>query len=214
MLDIAVVSDIPCPWCAIGWHALRRALPALPPEAAPRIRFAPFELNPGMSAGGISVFDYIQARSGMSVAQIEASWEPIVARAEAVGYPMRIDARSRVHDTFDAHRLIAWAEEQDKAQTVHQALFDAHFITRRDYGAQPVLAEIAAEAGLDGAEAAAMLASDLYRDHVRTAQDSARRRGVNSVPTLIVNDAYQLSGSRAPEDYAEALRRIAMESAA
>ena len=206
-LVLEYVSDFACPWCAIGWHSLKQALDRVGSSIDAAVVFRPFELNPAAPREGVNIYSYIASRSGMGTEQIAEVWRGIMGRAQAIGYPMDIDAQSRFYNSFDAHRLVAWAAEQGKARAIYEALLDAHFITQRDYGSHAVLSQIAGEVGLDAAAVGVMLASDAYRDQTEREMIAIRSKGVQAVPTLIPADGAPKSGSASPEEYETALRQ-------
>jgi len=208
-LKIDFVSDIACPWCAIGLGGLERALETLKGEIAADIIFHPFELNPDMPAGGQNTLERLSAKYGMTSDQARASRETIRERAAQVGVVMNTSDESRSYNTFDAHRLLAWAKEQGRQLDLKRRLFALYFTDGGDPGDHDALVTAAQEVGLDGAAARAVLESDRYSAEVRADESLWQRRGINGVPAVIVNDRYLISGGHPPEEYARQLRGIA-----
>ena len=212
-MRIDFVSDIACPWCAVGLNALERALENIGPDIAVEIHFQPFELNPTMAAEGADAGDYLKAKYGMGDAQLAHNRSVIRERGAAVGFAF--GDRLRVWNTFDAHRLLHWAGLQGAShqRALKHALLQAYHGEGRNPGAHDVLLELAGAVGLDTTEAAAVLAEGRYTDEVRTAEQTWQRAGIQSVPAVVINQKHLISGGQPPEVFEQALRKIAAESA-
>lgn len=206
-LKIDFVSDVVCPWCAIGLAGLNAALERIP-EARVDLSFHPFELNPDMPAEGEPQLEHITAKYGISADQARANREQIRARAASVGFTMNRDDDSRVYNTFDAHRLLAWAGETGGQAALKQALLEAYFTGGKNVADREVLAQVAAGAGLDAAAAREVLDSDRYAQQVREEETLWVQRGINSVPAVVVNERYLISGGQPPEVFEQQLRAI------
>lgn len=210
-MTIAVVSDIVCPWCVIGIRSLEAALARLDGAVAATVSLHPFELNPDMPREGENVAAHIARKYGRPPGEGAAVRDEIGRRAAEVGFAMNGGPDSRIWNSFDCHRLLCWAAGQGRQMALNHALFAAHFTDGRDMGDHGVLADCAAAAGLDRAEAAALLASDAFAREVRAEEAYWRREGVQAVPTFIINGAYVISGAHPPEALERALGRIAQE---
>lgn len=223
-MRIDFVSDVACPWCAVGLNSLELALGKLGPEVPVELHFQPFELNPGMVAEGADAGVYLKNKYGMSDAQLTHNRGVIRERGAAVGFAF--GDRARVWNTFDAHRLLHWAGLQDAAEgaaggtpgrtqrALKHALLQAYHGDGRNPGAADVLLELAAAVGLDAVEAAAVLAEGRYADEVREAEQSWQQAGIQSVPAIVINQRHLISGGQPPEVFEQALRQIAAETAA
>ncbi len=207
-LKIDFVSDIACPWCVIGLVGLEKALDNLRGEIEADIAFHPFELNPDMPAGGENGLEHIARKYGMSPDQVRENRDRIRNRAAEIGFTMNTSDASRAYNTFDAHRLIAWAGEKGRQREMKHQLFAAYFTNQQDPGDHDALAAAAEAAGLDGKEAHEVLASDRYADLVRSEEALWRERGIHSVPAVIVADRYLISGGQPPEEFERQLRGI------
>lgn len=211
-LKIDFVSDVVCPWCVVGLGGLTTALETLKAEGiAADITFQPFELNPDMAPQGEGIVEHIGRKYGATPEQSAQNREMIRQRAAEVGFDMRMGPDSRIWNTFDAHRLLHWAGEAypDRQQALKQALFSAHFTDNRNLTDAGVLTAAAEAAGLDRAEAAEVLASDRHARAVREAQALWRARGINSVPAVVVEGQYLISGGQPAAVFEQALREIA-----
>ena len=218
-LHIDFVSDVVCPWCVVGLGGLETALDTLKAEGiTAEIAFQPFELNPGMAAEGENVAEHIAAKYGSTPEQSAANRAMITARAAEAwpGFEMKMGADSRIWNTFDAHRLLAWAGEQgpERQKALKAALFRTHFTDGNNLTDAGVLTRAAEAAGLDRAGAAEVLASGRYAAEVRAEQALWRSRGINSVPAVVVEGKYLISGGQPAAVFEEALRKIAAEQAA
>jgi predicted DsbA family dithiol-disulfide isomerase len=209
-LRIDFVSDISCPWCAIGLKSLETALARIP-EVAAELHFQPFELNPSMGPAGQDITEHITEKYGSTPAQQEQSRDMIRQRGAAVGFTFSMDKRARIYNTFDAHRLLHWAEEAGRQPALKHALFEAYFTEGEDPSAHEVLLRAAERAGLARDEAAAVLASDRYAEEVRTLEQFWQQAGVHSVPAVVINQRHLISGGQPPEVFEQALRQILQE---
>lgn len=206
---IDFVSDISCPWCAIGLASLQHALARLDGEVNAQIHFQPFELNPQLGAEGEDSTEHLVRKYGSSAAQIDANRAMIRERGAALGFTFNMDRRSRVYNTFDAHRLLHWAALEGNALALKQALLRAYFTDGEDVGAHDTLVRLAASVGLDGARAGEILADETYAAEVRAQEQSYMSRGIQSVPATIIDDRHLISGGQPPEAFEQALRQIA-----
>lgn len=208
-LRIDFVSDVSCPWCAIGLASLQQALARLDGEVSAQIHFQPFELNPQMAAEGEDAVEHLVHKYGSSAAQIMANQEMIRERGAALGFTFNMDRRSRVYNTFDAHRLLHWAGLEGRQLALKQILLRAYFTDGEDVGAHDTLVRLAVEAGLDGERARQILAGDEFADEVHAQEQFFTSRGIRSVPATIVNGQHLISGGQPPETFEQALRQIA-----
>ncbi len=212
-MRIDFVSDVACPWCAVGLNALEQALQKIGPDIAVEIHFQPFELNPTMAPEGADAAAYLKAKYGMSEAQLAHNRGVIRERGAAVGFAF--GERARVWNTFDAHRLLHWAGLQDEAagtacqRALKHALLQAYHGDGRNPGDRDVLLDLAAQAGLDAAEAAAVLAEGRHADEVRAAERHWQQAGIQSVPAVVIDQRHLVSGGQPPEVFEQALRQIA-----
>lgn len=215
-LKIDFVSDVACPWCAVGLASLERALEKLQGEVAVDLRFQPFELNPQMGPEGQDVTEYITSKYGATPEQQAQSRAGIAARGAEVGFQFRKEGRGRIWNTFDAHRLLLWAQEQGARQQrdLKMALLKAYHGEGRSPADREVLADVAASVGLDREQAKAVLASDRYAQEVRDREQEFQSLGIHAVPSVIVNDRHLIQGGQPPEVFEQALRQLAQQSAA
>ena len=213
-LKIDFVSDIVCPWCAVGLGGLEQALERVRPAGIDaEIHFQPFELNPQMAPDGENVVEHVGRKYGSTPEQSAKSREMIAAGGAEVGFAFNYGPDSRIWNTFDAHRLLHWAETlgAEAQGRLKRALLKANFTDQRNPSDHKVLAAVAAEAGLDRAEAEDVLASGRYAAEVREREAFYQRAGIHAVPAVIIQDKYLISGGQPAEVFEQALRQIAAE---
>lgn len=219
VLKIDFVSDVSCPWCVIGLKALDQALARVQADITAELHFQPFELNPQMHAEGQEITEHLTQKYRITAAQADSNRENIRLRGAELGFKFsRADepggGRSRVYNTFDAHRLLHWAEtvSLQKQRALKEALFKAYFTDGQSPGSHDVLMRLATEVGLDTAQAQAVLASDAYADEVREREQFYLNQGIHSVPAVIINDRQLISGGQPVEVFEQAFRNIAANS--
>jgi predicted DsbA family dithiol-disulfide isomerase len=207
-VKIDFVSDVSCPWCAIGLKSLEKALDAIGDEAQVELHFQPFELNPNMAPEGQDIGEHLTEKYGSSAAQQEQAREMIRARGAEVGFDFAMGKRSRIYNTFDAHRLLHWAGIEGKQRELKDALLTTYFTLGDDPSSHAVLLRVAGEVGLDVGGAQQVLQSDQYADEVREREQFFQRHGINSVPAVIINERHLISGGQPAAVFEKALREI------
>lgn len=211
-LKIDFVSDVSCPWCVVGLYGLLQALQILRDEVQAEIHFQPFELNPKMGPEGQNITEHIGEKYGSTPEQSQKNREAIRARGADVGFAFRTDGNSRIYNTFDAHRLLHWAGLEGLQLPLKEALFKAYFTDGGNPSDHAQLTQIAEDAGLDRRRAAAILASDEFADEVRAEEQLWLQRGVNSVPTVVFNGQYAVTGGQPVDTFVGAIRQIMSEA--
>lgn len=212
-LKIEFVSDVVCPWCAIGLASLEQALATLGDEVKTEITFRPFELNPQMAPEGEDIDEHLVKKYGGTPAQFEAARANIRARGAALGFTF--GTRSRIWNTFDAHRLLHWAEVEGSGRqhALKRALLEAYHGQGRNPADHSVLLDVVAAVGLDRERAAQILAGDEYAAEVREDEQTWLQAGIHSVPSVVVNRQHLIQGGQPPEVFVQALRQIAAGAA-
>jgi predicted DsbA family dithiol-disulfide isomerase len=210
-LKIDFVSDVSCPWCAIGLSALEKALVQVDGQIKAELHFQPFELNPQMPPEGQDATEHLTQKYGSTAEQQAGIRENIRLRGQALGFTFRKEGRSRVYNTFDAHRLLHWAEHEAGGlqHALKKALLESYFSNGESPASHEVLARIAGEVGLDVARAREILASDEFASEVREREQYYLSAGIHSVPAVIINDRHLISGGQPVEVFEQALRQIA-----
>lgn len=212
-MTIDFVSDIVCPWCVIGLKGLEEALARMTDVVDAEIRFHPFELNPAMAPEGENIVEHIGRKYGATPEQSAATRAMIRERAGALGFTMAMGDESRIYNTFDAHRLLHWAGLVGDQRALKLALFTAYFTDGKNPGDRAVLLTAAEQAGLDPVAAAEVLDSGHYVEEVRAEETLWQSRGIQSVPAIVIDQRYLISGGQPPEAFEQALREIAAGTA-
>jgi predicted DsbA family dithiol-disulfide isomerase len=205
---IDFVSDVVCPWCVIGLRSLEEALARLEGKVEADLHFQPFELNPQMPPQGEDIGEHLRRKYGSSDEQMAASRENIRARGAALGFEFRMDKRDRTYNTFDAHRLLHWAETEGRQAALKHALFAAYFTRGENVSDHAVLRQCAQQAGLPVERAGEILASDAYAAQVREQERFYVQNGIQGVPAVIINERHLISGGQPPEVFESALMQI------
>jgi predicted DsbA family dithiol-disulfide isomerase len=206
-LRIDIVSDAICPWCYIGKRQLERALAALAQEGLHfSVHWNPFQLNPDMPKEGRDRIAYRAQKFGSAERARELD-ERVAGAAANVGLSLRQDLMLRTPNTLDAHRLIWLAGREGMQDAVMEAVFAAYFTLGRDIGDREVLADCAAEGGMDRAAVADFLAGEVAAQEMLAADRAAREAGVNGVPSFFLDGYGLYSGAMPAEAMAEALRK-------
>ena len=212
VLEIDFVSDIACPWCAVGLGALEQAIKNLSGQVKVDIRFQPFELNAHMPKGGQDVIEHLTEKYRISAEQVQANQKNIRDRAAAVGFEFHPQGRQRVYNTFDSHRLLHWALHEVGAPAQHRLkkeLLATYFTLAVSLDDQANLLDAVQRAGLDVARAKEVLDSGSFADEVRQSESYYTGQGINSVPSIIFNKKHLLQGGQPVEMFEQAILQLA-----
>lgn len=210
-IHIDIVSDIACPWCAIGYARLDQAKQALSGEITFTEQWRAFELNPDDDAKPEPILQALARKYGRPESEMQVAQAEMMSIAKSLGINFEKMQERYTCNTFDAHRLVKWATPQDKATTLTKTLFEAYFGRAEDVSKTGVLLGCAEAAGLDTAEAKRILESDEFGQAVIDEEHAYQRAGVTAVPGFVLNEKYLISGAQETETLAEAFRNIARE---
>lgn len=210
-LRIDIVSDVMCPWCVVGYRQLAQALEASGLDH--EIHWHPFELNPDMGPEGQNLAEHLADKYGSTPEQSRENRARLTALGEELGFAFHFTDATRMHNTFNAHQLLQWADEQGRKHDLKQALFAAHFTEGRNLSDPSVLVDVATEVGLDRDEAANVLDNQRYGEDVRAAQNFWAGHGIRSVPAMIFDRQYLVTGAQGVDTYAQILTKLTHESA-
>lgn len=212
-MQIDIVSDIACPWCAIGYARLQRAMQQLEPDYQFTVQWHAFELNPTHSGQGEPILPALAKKYGRSEDEMRAAQTNMMEIAKDLGVNFEKLQERLTANTFDAHRLVKWADEQGKQTEMKQTLFEAYFGKAQDVSEQSVLISCVESVGLDPEAARQVLASDQYVTAVREDEAKYQQAGVTSVPAFIINNKYLISGAQDPDVLVKAFQDISAEAA-
>lgn len=213
-LTIDIVSDVVCPWCAIGYKGLEQAIDALGDRAEVTIAWHPFELAPYLSEDGQLLTDYVRERYGAPPEQSMRNRQRIVDAGAALGLDFRYSPESRIYNTFKAHQLLHWAEGQGRQTELKLALFRAYFTEQKNVADNAVLLDAVESAGLDRVEAAAVLADGRHAGVVRGEENYWAEQNITGVPAFIINGKYMIPGAQDAETFGRVLEKVLEKEAA
>lgn len=214
-MRIDFISDIVCPWCAIGLYSLEAAAARIPGLTLD-LHFHPFELNPGMGPGGQDIEEHLAEKYGASPEQLAGTRQAIRERGAALGFEFRMEARSRIYNTRDGHRLLHWADEAfggEMQRTLKVALLKAYFTEGRDVSDPAVLLDVATAAGLPVDGVRELLDSRRYDAEVAAAEAEVHRQGIHAVPAIVVNQRHLIQGGQSVEVFEQLLRQVMAQPA-
>jgi len=210
-MKIDFVSDVACPWCAVGLYALEEALRRIGPELQVQLQFQPFELNPQMPPEGEDTVEHLARKYGASAEQLAQTRAVLRQRGAEVGFSF--GERPRIWNTFDAHRLLHWAGIEGRQRELKHALLAAYHTQARNPGSPEVLLAVCAEVGLDVERARAILVGDEYAAEVRERERYWQSLGIHAVPSVVIDDRHLIQGGQPPEAFERALRQLAAAAA-
>ncbi|HSF63127.1 MAG TPA: DsbA family oxidoreductase [Paracoccaceae bacterium] len=212
MIQLDVFSDPICPWCWIGKTNLDRALESRPDHPF-QVEWHPFQLNPDMPREGVDRREYLEAKFGGKDRAVQV-YARVAEAARAAGLEIDFERMERTPNTLDAHRLIHWAGLEGRQHAMVGRLFRAYFREGADIGDADTLVRLAGEAGLDGAMVARLLSTDADRDDLAARDAHARSRGVNAVPTFLIDNRYVVQGAQPVQAWQGIIDDIAAQIAA
>lgn len=196
-MRIDFISDINCPWCALGVVAFQKALELMGKSIDYELHFQPFELNPQLPKEGKNLVDYLSEKYGMDSERIEATHQHLKERGDEVGFVF--GKREHIWNTFDAHRLLYWAELElglDVQRKLKLALLRAYHTEAKNPGDQQVLINIVEQLGLDKDRAELILTTDLFSKDVRELEQEWQELGISAVPSIVINGEYLIQGAQ------------------
>jgi len=206
-MDVEIWSDVVCPWCYIGKRRFERALAGFDHRGEVNVTWRSFRLDPNAARtfDGDPI-DRLAAKYGMSRATAEAAQARVTANAATEGLDFHLD-RARSGNTFDAHRLLHFAQSVGRQDDLKERLLAAYFVEGAKIGERDVLAGLAVEIGLDEPAVLAVLEGDRYADDVRHDEQEARQLGITGVPFFVLDRAYGVSGAQPSEVILAALQQ-------
>ncbi|MBU3627071.1 DsbA family oxidoreductase [Polynucleobacter sp. JS-Safj-400b-B2] len=214
-IKIDFVSDIACPWCAVGLGNLNQAMEELKDKVDFEVHFRPFELNPNMPQGGQDAIEHLTEKYGLSAEQVKANQANIRSKAMEAGFEFHPEGRKRVYNTFDSHRLLYWAAKEydlKKQAALKAELLKTYFCLAVNLDDPKNLLDAVTRAGLDPQRAQTILDGDEFTNEVRAEEVTYTKVGISSVPSIILNDQYLLQGAQPPESFINAFEQLTQGS--
>jgi len=210
-IKIDYVSDIACPWCAVGLGNLNQAMAELSDKINFEVHFRPFELNPNMPYGGQDAIEHLTEKYGFTAEQVKANQANIRMKALEAGFVFHPEGRKRVYNTFDAHRLLYWAGKEyglQKQAALKKELLNTYFCLAVSLDDPENLLDAVKRAGLNQGRAQEALKNNEFEKEVRDEEATYTSAGINSVPSIILNDQYLLQGAQPPEAFVNAFEQM------
>jgi predicted DsbA family dithiol-disulfide isomerase len=207
-LQIDIVSDVVCPWCAIGFANLNTALKELDDPIEAQIKWHPFQLNPYMSKEGQDINEHLSEKYGLSESKLAENKQHIRQIGQNSGVEFKFEERARIYNTLDCHVLLHWAGEKGKQTQLKLALFKAYFSEGKDISQQDVLLDVVASVGLEKQDAQIVLKDEQYKNTVKDEESKYKSMGIQSVPAFIINNEYLLSGGQPSDVFKQSLQDI------
>ncbi len=206
-LRIDIVSDVVCPWCAIGYSQLAEALKQT--NTPHEIHWHPFELNPNTPYEGRNYREHIMEKYGTTAEDIQENRARMTAAGAEAGFNFQFTDEFRTYNTFNTHQLLYWADQQGRMHDLKQALFVAHFVDNKNVADSTVLVNVAADIGLDRSEALAVLEEQRFAAAVEKEKQHWQQQGIQSVPSMVFNERHLISGAQGVENYKSILQQLA-----
>jgi len=205
-LQIDIVSDVVCPWCIVGFKQLEKAIHETGTPAT--IKWHPFELNPHMAEEGENLREHIAAKYGTSEDESAKVRDRLTAIGAELGFTFSFSEDMRMVNSFRAHQLLHWAVPFGKEHPLKMAMFEAYFGRRENLNDPDVLAAIAEDAGLSGAEAREVLADGRFAGAVREEESFFTDQGIQGVPAMIFDRRHLVTGAQGVETYVSILNQL------
>jgi len=214
-IKIDYVSDVACPWCAVGLGNLNLAIDQLSDQVNFEVHFHPFELNSNMPVGGQDAIEHLTEKYGLTADQVKANQANIRAKALEAGFAFHPEGRKRVYNTFDCHHLLYWAAKEydlQKQASLKMELLNTYFCLAVNLDDQENLLDAVMRAGLDKDRAHEILKSKEFSNEVREEESTYTGVGINSVPAIILDNQYLLQGAQPPQSFVNAFEQLIQKS--
>ena len=206
-IRIDIVSDVVCPWCIVGYRQMMQAVEET--GANVEVHWHPFELNPNMPPEGQNLGEHVVEKYGSTKAESVMNRERLTSIGTDLGFEFAFTDDMRMHNTFNTHQLLHWANEQGRGNDLKQAFFTAHFTHGRDLSDDEVLADVAAEIDLDRAAALEVLTSQRFANETRSEEQFWVQQGISGVPAMVFERKYLVTGAQGAENYAGIFKQLA-----
>lgn len=203
-IEIDIVSDVVCPWCVIGYKRLEKVLEGYK-DLKYKISWHPFELNPNMPIGGMNLRTHLAEKYGTT---LEGSIQARINLTEMgleLGFQFNYFDEMKMFNTFNAHKLLHYAKQQNKQTELKLRLFSAYFGEQKEIDLPQVLISEAVKVGLDQAESMDVLISKDYSLVVRQEAQNWLRKGVSGVPLFLFNGTKHLTGAQSVDSFAKVI---------
>lgn len=202
-IRIDIISDISCPFCAIGYLQLDAALKELDVKA--EIHWHPYDINPAVGDDGLDLRENLNRKYGHDEAACESMFANIVSMGAPFGYKFNYPKGKKAYSSLKGHQLLKWAANSGKQTELKFALFNAFFRDGLNYADTAVLIGIVRDLGLDEVAARAALENETFAKDVNDEIAYWQAQGVSGVPTMIFNQKFATSGAQGVENFKRAI---------
>ena len=206
-LKIDIVSDVVCPWCAIGYKKLSKAMEDLNEEILFEVNWKPYELHPEIPTEGFNKEEYYKIKFGNSNGSRDR-FNHITEEGKKAGLEFNFNKSKNLPNTFLAHRLLWFSRSKDMQDVIAEALFHAYFTEGRDIGSINELISISTENGLQKSEIKDFLKTDVGSDEILREELRAKEMKIFSVPTYIFNKKYLLVGGQEADTFKSYMKKV------
>ena len=206
-LKIDIVSDVVCPWCAIGYKKLSKAMEDLNEEILFEVNWKPYELHPEIPTEGFNKEEYYKIKFGNSIGSRDR-FNHLTEEGKKAGLEFNFDKSKNLPNTFLAHRLLWFSRSKDMQDVIAEALFHAYFTEGRDIGSIHELISISTENGLQKSEIEDFLKTDIGSDEILREELRAKEMKIFSVPTYIFNKKYLLVGGQEADTFKSYMKKV------
>ena len=206
-LKIDIVSDVVCPWCAIGYKKLSKAMEDLNEEILFEVNWKPYELHPEIPTEGFNKEEYYKIKFGNSNGSRDR-FNHITEEGKKAGLEFNFDKSKNLPNTFLAHRLLWFSRSKDMQDVIAEALFHAYFTEGRDIGSINELISISTENGLQKSEIKDFFKTDVGSDEILREELRAKEMKIFSVPTYIFNKKYLLVGGQEADTFKSYMKKV------
>jgi len=205
-IQVDIVSDIVCPWCWLGVKLFEKA--AKQSRHDIELSWRPYMLDPSVPEGGLPYKSYMKQKFGDAPSnRFKQMREHLEKMGPELGIDFKFDDIPMRPNTLDAHRLLKWAQGQDKGNAASQALFQAYFTDLKDVGNPNILTDIAKSIDMDSDLISELLSKDDDKNAIKEEIMFFRNLGVNAVPTFIYNGQFAIQGAQSPEAHLDAINK-------
>ncbi len=212
---IDIVSDVVCPWCIVGYLKLSQAIEILNNDSTVDVSFDiswhPFELAPDLSVQGENLREFLAKKYGSSPAAGEQARNQLTDIAKQLGFDFNFTPEMQRYNTFKAHQLIFWAKQKALQTPLKLALFKSYFTDNLNITDNQVLSSIAESVGLDSGEALSVLENETFAQQVRASQQQWIQQGINSVPSVILQEKYLIPGALESQAWVDTIKQVINE---
>lgn len=205
VLRIDVWGDVVCPFCYLGKRQLELAVERFDPTVTIEIHHRAFELDPNSPENYSQTLpELLSKKYGMTVEQAETQHRRMEKAASDLGMTWDMH-RCLPSNTFHAHRLIALAKTQGLEEAMTERLFRSYFSEGGRPADRTLLANLANEVGVSGAEA--LLEGDQFAEQVREDEAVAQELGITGVPSILIDGRFMVMGAQGADEILSVMER-------